>query len=192
MSASGFDALNPADTGDENSSQAGNVLDGHRQGWSTQYYDSAHFGSLKSGTGFILNLGEPAKVSSVTVKFGQATGAIAELKVGNSAVRSSANLSAMTPVAGPVSVAGSYTFTIQHPVFGQVPSYLVHQTATPGWSARQVRGADLQGHHHRNQLSAGAGTRCQGACSGLTIMALRACPTRLSPFPSRWFMPRYG
>ncbi len=122
QSASGFDALNPADTGDENSNQAANVLDGNPQGWSTQYYDSPRFGSLKSGTGFILNLGEPAKVSSITVQFGSAAGAIAELRVGNSEVRSGANLYSMPIAAGPSSVAGSYTFRIQHPVSGQ---YLV-------------------------------------------------------------------
>jgi serine/threonine protein kinase len=121
-SALGFDALNPGDSGDENSNQAANVLDGNPQGWSTQYYDSARFGNLKAGTGFILNLGAPAKVSSVTVQFGTATGAIAEIRVGNSDVRSSANLHSMQVVAGPSSVAGSYTFRIQHPVSGQ---YLV-------------------------------------------------------------------
>jgi len=121
-SARGFDALNPADSGDENSYQAGNVLDGNPEGWSTQYYDSAHFGNLKAGTGFILNLGQQARVSSVTVTFGAASGAIAELRVGNSDVRSAANLESMTPVAGPSHVAGSYTFTIKHPVSGR---YLV-------------------------------------------------------------------
>jgi hypothetical protein len=114
--------MNPSDTGDENSAQAGNVLDGNPAGWSTQYYDSARFGSLKSGTGFILNLGSPTRVSSVTVTFGAATGAIAELRVGDSAARSGSNLAAMTKVAGPSYVSGSYTFTVQHPVLGQ---YLV-------------------------------------------------------------------
>jgi hypothetical protein len=120
--ASGFDALNPADTGNENSRQAANVLDGNPQGWSTQYYvgqDGAHFGNLKSGTGFILKLSSPARVSSVTVTFGNAAGAIAQLKVGDSDARSTANLESMTTVAGPRAVAGTYTFTIKRPVSGQ-------------------------------------------------------------------------
>jgi hypothetical protein len=125
VAASGFDALNPSDPGNENSIQAGNVLDGNPQGWSTQYYEGpegAHFGNLKSGTGFILTLSPPAKVSSVTVTFGNAVGAIAQVKVGNSDVRSQANLHSMTTVAGATSVSGSHTFTIQHPVLGK---YLV-------------------------------------------------------------------
>jgi serine/threonine protein kinase len=125
VSASGFDALNPADSGDENSNQAGNVLDGNPQGWSTQYYvgqDGAHFGNLKSGTGYILTLPPSARVSSVTVTFGTTTGAIAQLKVGDSDVRSKANLQSMTTAAGPRAVAGPCTFTIKHPVSGR---YLV-------------------------------------------------------------------
>jgi len=124
-SASGFDALNPSDAGDENSNQAANVLDGNPQGWSTQYYegpDGAHFGNLKSGTGFILTLSPAARVSSVTVTFGTAPGAIAQLKVGDSDVRSKANLESMTTVAGPRTVVGTYTFTVKHPVSGR---YLV-------------------------------------------------------------------
>jgi serine/threonine protein kinase len=118
-SASGFDALNPSDKGDEDSIEAPNVLDGNPQGWSSQFYvgqDGAHFGNLKSGTGFILTLSAPARVSSVTVTFGKAAGAIAQLKMGDSDVRSKANLKSMTTVAGPRKVAGTYTFTINHPV----------------------------------------------------------------------------
>jgi serine/threonine protein kinase len=122
IAASGFDALNPGDAGNENSYQAANVLDGNSQGWSTQFYDSAHFGNLKSGTGFMLTLPASARVSSVTVTFGNAVGAVAQLKVGDSNVRSQANLDAMTTVAGPRRVSGQYTFTVRHPVPGQ---YLV-------------------------------------------------------------------
>jgi serine/threonine protein kinase len=122
VSASGFDALNPSDAGNENSNQAPNVLDGNPQGWSTQFYLSAHFGNLKAGTGFMLTLPEPTGVSSVTVTFGNAVGAVAQLMVGDSDVRSKANLDAMHTVSGPVSVSGQYTFTVHHPVLGQ---YLV-------------------------------------------------------------------
>ncbi|HUB42386.1 MAG TPA: protein kinase family protein [Streptosporangiaceae bacterium] len=122
QSALGFDALNPADTGDENSNQAPNVLDGNPAGWSTQWYGSPHFGNLKSGTGFILNLGSSAQVGSVMVQFGTMPGANVELKVGESGVPSKANLDSMTTVARADNVSGSYTFTIKHPVSGQ---YLV-------------------------------------------------------------------
>ena len=121
--AKGFDALNPADKGDENSNQAENVLDGNSGGWSTQWYGSANFGSLKAGTGFILYLGTAAKVSSVQVTFGSSVpGANVEIKEGDSPARTEANLDSMTQVAGGNGVSGTTTFTIAHPVTAE---YLV-------------------------------------------------------------------
>jgi hypothetical protein len=123
VSASGFDALNLADTGDENSSQAPNVLDHNPAGWATQeYYGSPYFGDLKTGTGLILNLGSARQVSAVTVTFGSVPGADVEIMVGNSAARSKANLDSMTTIATASNVSGSYTFTAQKKVSGQ---YLV-------------------------------------------------------------------
>ncbi|MGB6453402.1 MAG: protein kinase family protein [Streptosporangiaceae bacterium] len=128
-SASGFDALNPNnDPGDENSNQAANVLDHNQAGWSTQAYIGSSsgnyptFGDLKAGTGFILNLGRPVAVTSVTVTFGSQPGADVEIKVGDSASRSPANLDAMTTVASASNVSGSYTFTARSSVRDQ---YLV-------------------------------------------------------------------
>jgi hypothetical protein len=113
--ASGFDALNPAnDPGDENSNQAANVLDGNPAGWSTQQYiGSPYFGNLKAGTGFILNLGRPVRVSSVTVTFGSVPGADVQIRVGDASTRSPANLDEMKVVAAADNVSGSHTFTIQ-------------------------------------------------------------------------------
>jgi serine/threonine protein kinase len=128
-SASGFDALNPNnDPGDENSNEAANVLDHNQAGWSTQAYIGSSsgnyptFGDLKAGTGFILNLGRPVTVKSVTVTFGSQPGADVEIKMGDSATRSPANLDAMTTVASASNVSGSYTFTTRSSVRDQ---YLV-------------------------------------------------------------------
>ncbi len=128
VSASGFDALNPSDQGDENSNQAANVLDGNPAGWSTQQYDGVSgsqyptFGDLKAGTGFILDLGRAVRLQSVTVTFGNQPGADVEIKLGDSNARTSANLAAMTTVASANDVSGSYTFTTTSSATGQ---YLV-------------------------------------------------------------------
>jgi serine/threonine protein kinase len=122
-SASGFDALNPSDGGDENSAQAENVLNGGHGGWVTQqYYGSPYFGGLKKGTGLLLNMGKPVRVTSVTVTFGDVPGANVEILEGSSDARSQANLAAMTPVASAKDVSGKYTFTVARPVNDQ---YLV-------------------------------------------------------------------
>ena len=117
LSAHGFDALNLADTSDENSNQAANVLDGDPSGWQTQqYYHSPYFGNLKAGTGLILDLGKSARVSSVTVTFGSVPGADVQIKMGSSDARTKDNLDAMATVATGNDVSGSYTFRITHPV----------------------------------------------------------------------------
>jgi serine/threonine protein kinase len=120
VSASGFDALNPnGDPGDENSNEAANVIDHNPAGWSTQQYIGSSsgswptFGDLKAGTGFILDLGRPAALKSVTVTFGSVPGADVEIKLGDSATRSPANLAAMKTVASASNVSGSHTFTIR-------------------------------------------------------------------------------
>jgi hypothetical protein len=123
VSASGFDALNLSDNNDENTAQAPNVLDGNPAGWATQqYYGSPYFGHLKAGTGLILDLGHPAQVSSVAVTFGSVPGANVQIRLGNSAVRSKANLDSMTTIASANNVSGTYTFTARVKATGQ---YLV-------------------------------------------------------------------
>ncbi len=124
VSAAGFDPLNLADTGDENSSQAPNVLKSpDPAGWVTQqYYGSPYFGHLKAGTGLILNLGHSVQVSSVTVQFGSVPGADVQIKVGSSDARTEANLDSMTTIASASNVFGSHTFAVQRKASGQ---YLV-------------------------------------------------------------------
>jgi hypothetical protein len=117
--ASGFDALHGPDQDptDENSSLASNLLDHNPAGWQTQqYYGSSKFGNLKSGSGLILDMGQPVRISSVQINFGTQPGAVVALKVGNSDTRSAANEESMTTVAGPTSVSGPQTFTIAKPV----------------------------------------------------------------------------
>jgi hypothetical protein len=118
-SAQGFDALNLADSGDENTSQAQNVLNGGGQGWSSQEYATAALGNLKAGTGLILDMGRVIKMHSITVKFGSAAGADVQIKMGNSATRSAANVNSMPVVASAKNVGGTYTFPASGQATGQ-------------------------------------------------------------------------
>jgi hypothetical protein len=100
VSASGFDADNPNnDPGNENTNQAMNILQGNKEGWSSQEYDSADLGRLKPGTGLIFDMGRSVRLSSVTVKFGPNPGADVHLLLGDSNERSQSNEESMTPVA---------------------------------------------------------------------------------------------
>ena len=121
--AHGFDALNLADGGDENTNQAMNVINNHRLGWSSQQYASAALGNLKAGTGLLLNMGGTVRLTSVTIKFGPDAGADVQLKLGDSNVRSKANLDQMATVAQQNNVAGgSVTFPVTSKATGK---YLV-------------------------------------------------------------------
>ncbi|MGA3153437.1 MAG: protein kinase family protein [Streptosporangiaceae bacterium] len=122
VSASGFDPLTSVtdDPGDENSAEAENVLSHASGGWATQQYiGNAYFGGLKKGTGLILDMGKPVRVSSVTVQFAGIPGAEAQLKIGNSDARSPANLASMTDLTPVTGVQGSYTFTVHSSASGQ-------------------------------------------------------------------------
>ncbi len=175
-SAKGFDALNPADRGDENSNQAENVLDGSSGGWSTQWYGSANFGSLKSGTGFILNLGTAAQVGSVTVTFGSRAGRERRNQGRRLPARSKANLDSMTDGGQGTDVSGSYTFTIPRPVTGQ---YLVIWfTKLPPLAGQpgKFEASDLQRRDPRHQLILAAQARSPatsrpGRCCGLMAVS---------------------
>jgi hypothetical protein len=119
-SAQGFDALNPFnDAGDENTNQAANVLAGNPEGWSSQSYATAQLGNLKKGTGLIVNMGRPVKLSSLTVNFGPNPGADVEIKMGNSAARSPQNVNSMAVVARANDVSGTHTFTATGHATGQ-------------------------------------------------------------------------
>jgi hypothetical protein len=122
--AQGFDALRtPAqDPSDENSSLAVNLLNGNKAGWNTDWYGSAQFGGYKTGTGLILDMGKPARITAVQIQFGSVPGANVQLKIGNSDTRSAANEESMTTVAAANDVSGLENFAIAKPVTGQ---YLV-------------------------------------------------------------------
>jgi hypothetical protein len=110
VSAHGFDALNLADTGDENDNQAANAINGNPAGWSSQDYATAALGNLKAGTGLILDMGRPIKLSSITVQFGAPAGADVQIKMGNSNTRSAANLQSMQTVGSASNVGGIFDF----------------------------------------------------------------------------------
>ena len=114
LSAGGFDPLSSVanDPGNENTGQARFVIDGDpATAWHTQYYlGNPRFGGLKSGTGLILDMGRPVRLSSVTVSFGAVPGANVAIEVGNSDTRSAAALGTFTTVSRKADVGGAVTF----------------------------------------------------------------------------------
>jgi NedA-like, galactose-binding domain len=137
VSAHGFDALStPAeDPGNENDQQARFAIDNNPATfWNTQYYlGSPVFGGTKVGTGLILDMGKPVRLSSVQVTFGPIAGADVQIEVGNNNTRAPSTLSTFTTVARATSVSGTYTFTVHSHATGRY--VLVWFTKLPPQSA---------------------------------------------------------
>jgi hypothetical protein len=120
--AQGFDALStPAqDSSNENTDQARFAIDGNPQtAWHTQWYASAHFGSLKSGTGLIIDMGKPVRLSSVAVTLGPVPGANVRIELGNQHAREPATLQSFTPVASASNVGGTHAFDVSSKATGR-------------------------------------------------------------------------
>jgi serine/threonine protein kinase len=123
--AQGFDPLTSpsADPTNEESQQAKYAIDPSMQtDWSSQWYASPEFGSLKAGSGLMIDMGRAVRYSAVTVTFNAQPGAKVKLLIGNSNARSKANLHSMTAIASASNPTGTYTFHVTSQATGR---YLV-------------------------------------------------------------------
>jgi len=85
--------------------------------WHTEYYYGyPKFGNLKKGTGLLINMGKPVRLSQVVIQFGTSCCTAATIEIGSSG---NGPLSSFTPVATSASAAGSSTFTVSSRTSGQ-------------------------------------------------------------------------
>jgi hypothetical protein len=69
--------------GGDNPQRAHLAIDGDRgSGWHSNWYTSAHFGNLYSGTGLLLNMGRTVTITRVRVSLGRVSGAAFQVRVG--------------------------------------------------------------------------------------------------------------
>ncbi|MFI0420422.1 serine/threonine protein kinase [Spongiactinospora sp. 9N601] len=101
--------------GGENPEYTRNAID-DKSGteWHTDTYNTAEFGRLKDGVGLMLDMGKSVKVSEVTVTFAKASGAKAEIRVGDSP-----DLDALKTVAKQSNASGKTTFKPTEAASGQ-------------------------------------------------------------------------
>jgi hypothetical protein len=106
---------------DETSANAGLAIDNDLStAWKTSWYlGDPVFGGLKRGSGLILDMGHPVRLSSVQVTFGSVPGADVQVKVGNGDPRSAAAVGAMTTVVRADDVGGTHTFTVRSQATGR-------------------------------------------------------------------------
>ena len=90
--------------GDNPQQAAQTIAGGGSTGWTTNWYASARFGNLQSGTGLLLDLGRAATVTDVRIVLGPAAGGSLELRAGSAPV-----LADLRPVARSADPGGTLT-----------------------------------------------------------------------------------
>jgi len=86
LSAASVAAFGPAGTADgDHASQAGRAVAGDPAApWISDWYATANFGDLQSGTGLLLDMGRTVTITSVRLSLGGASGADLQVRAGNS------------------------------------------------------------------------------------------------------------
>ncbi len=107
-------AFRPAGTGDD-SQNAHLAIDGVRgTAWRTDWYTTAEFGNLYSGTGLLVDMGRPVTVTAIRVTLGAYPGAHFQIRVGDQP-----NLGALRPVAGSAGPGGIVRLGLSRPARGR-------------------------------------------------------------------------
>jgi cytoskeletal protein RodZ len=107
-------ALGPHGTGDDPQS-AHLAIDGRRgTAWRTDWYTSAQFGNLYSGTGLLVDMGRQVTVTGIRVTLGAAPGVHFQIRVGDQP-----NLGALRPVGRWAGRGGIVRLGFSHPTRGR-------------------------------------------------------------------------
>jgi eukaryotic-like serine/threonine-protein kinase len=110
---SGFDPA-PGD-GDEKSERADLAIDSKAgTAWTTEGYNSARFGRLKSGVGLLLDMGKDVRVANVKVTLPAPTGSALQLRAGDEPT-----LSGLRSVGRATDTNGTITFRLSSPIQGR-------------------------------------------------------------------------
>lgn len=82
-----------------------------RVGWRTDWYTSANFGGLQSGTGLLLDMSAPVAVTSAQIRLGAAAGGEIQLRAGNRPTLRHLHIVAQAPNPG-----GTLTVPVSSPI----------------------------------------------------------------------------
>ena len=115
----GIAAYGPTGLGSgDNADQAVNAIDASTAtAWQTDWYNSAAFGNLQTGTGLLIDMGRPVTITSAQIILGSTPGADLELLTGNSSARQQ-----MLVQASASDASGGVRLTLAHP---QAARYLL-------------------------------------------------------------------
>jgi serine/threonine protein kinase len=110
----------PGTSDDDDPADAQNAIDGSTSTfWHTSYYLSHLFGNLKKGTGLVLDMGRPVRLSQVVVQFGSTCCTHVEIGLGNSNTATAETLGTFTAVKSSTTAQGSTTFDVTSQATGR-------------------------------------------------------------------------
>jgi len=114
VSASSFNPLGNPPGSNEDSGETGNAIDASASTfWHTSYYDgNPVFGGLKKGTGLLLDMGRPVRLSQVLVQFGTSCCVRAQIEIGNDNNPVASALSTFTLLQSSNAGQGNTTFNV--------------------------------------------------------------------------------
>jgi len=159
LKPAGVDTFNILGTDDEDAVAAPLAIDigpgSLKTAWTTEYYkDNPKFGGLKSGTGLLLDMGRPVRLSQVGVLFGSKCCTTAEIYLGNSNAKSRSALNEFKLVAPSAVASGNHVFETSGDATGRYVLIWITSLPPKKGSANQfqaliynviVRGAAVSG-----------------------------------------------
>jgi cytoskeletal protein RodZ len=109
-------AFGPSGTGQgDNSDLAYLAIDAEPDtAWHTDWYATAHFGNLYTGTGLLVDMGRSATITAARISLGRAHGAGLQLRVGNAPA-----LADLPPVAQRANAGGVVRLRLMRPAHGR-------------------------------------------------------------------------
>jgi serine/threonine protein kinase len=110
----------PGTSDDDDPADAQNAIDGSTSTfWHTSYYLGHLFGNLKKGTGLILDMGRPVRLSQVEVQFGSTCCTHVDIELGNSNGATQDTLRTFTVVKSSTTAQGSTNFDVTSQATGR-------------------------------------------------------------------------
>src|SRR5271157_5955240 len=121
VGATSFNPLGQPPGSNEDSGETGNAIDGSASTfWHTSYYvGNPVFGGLKKGTGLLLDMGRPVRLSQVLVQFGTACCAHVQIEIGNDNNPVASALSTFTVLQSSGTAQGDTTFNVSKNATGR-------------------------------------------------------------------------
>jgi hypothetical protein len=175
-SALAFGPVSPG-SGD-NPQHASMAIDGSTAtAWTTDWYRTAHFGGLQTGTGLLIDMGHPVTITSARIMLGNARGADLQVLTGSAPV-----LARMRRQARASNAGGAIHLSLARP--GRARYVLIWFTrlppASPGKFQASVYSVRLQGFSKKDLLRQ---TLCQSRCGSRSSGGLQqdAQPLQASP-----------